>query len=215
MQHSTRMQLPQRRRSVRAARVRATLHMLHTQRLSRSPQTVPINTEAADQTCWSAACAYARRREKRPYLVAGVHNHHAPSGYKPDEAAGHGRALCSRPGAALLNIVASTFKSRETPPARAGLGETFGFEPKVVPPLAKVGWTPVVVPYCSSMRAIIARSRLTSSTNSSTTRSISVCRSRAPRSMLSRRSSVRLPAATLTNICSYNDPCQGWNNNDL
>jgi hypothetical protein len=43
-----------------------------TQKLSRSPQTVPINTGTADQTCWSAACAYARRHEKRPYLVAGV-----------------------------------------------------------------------------------------------------------------------------------------------
>jgi hypothetical protein len=41
---------------------RATFPMLHTQRLSRSPQTVPTNTEAADQNCWSAACAYARRR---------------------------------------------------------------------------------------------------------------------------------------------------------
>ena len=34
----------------------ATLHVLHTQGLSRSPQTVSINTEAADQTFWSA-CA--------------------------------------------------------------------------------------------------------------------------------------------------------------
>ena len=53
------------------ARVYATLHMLHTQALSRSPQTVPINTEAADQTCWSAACAYARSAGRCPYL-AGV-----------------------------------------------------------------------------------------------------------------------------------------------
>ena len=53
-------------------RVHATLPMLHTHGLSRSPQTVPINTEAADQTCWSAACAFATRREKRPYLVAGA-----------------------------------------------------------------------------------------------------------------------------------------------
>jgi hypothetical protein len=61
-----------RNRSVRAAGVGARLRTQHTQGLSRSPQTVPINTEAADQTCWSAPCAYARRREKRPYLVAGV-----------------------------------------------------------------------------------------------------------------------------------------------
>ncbi len=42
------------------------------QELSRTPQTRPTNAEAADQTCWSAACAYATRREKRPYLVAGA-----------------------------------------------------------------------------------------------------------------------------------------------
>jgi hypothetical protein len=71
MHRSARLASPLQNRSVQAARARATLHMLHTQRLSRSPQTVPINAEAADQTCWSAACAYARRREKRLYLVAG------------------------------------------------------------------------------------------------------------------------------------------------
>ncbi len=60
-----------RNRSVRATRAHTTLRRLHAQGLSRSPQTVPINTEAADQTCWSAACAYATRRGKRPYLVAG------------------------------------------------------------------------------------------------------------------------------------------------
>ena len=79
-----------RNRSVRAARVRATLHMLHTHGPSRSPQTVPINAEAADQTRWSAAYAYARRREKRLCLVAGVHDHRAPSGLNPE------RYRCSR-----------------------------------------------------------------------------------------------------------------------
>ena len=54
MQHFARPLQP-RNRSVLAARVRATLPMLHTQGLSRSPQTVPIN-----------------RAEKRPYLVAGA-----------------------------------------------------------------------------------------------------------------------------------------------
>lgn len=72
MHRSARPAYQPRNRSMLAARVRATLHMLHTQELSRSPQIVPINAEAADQTCWSAACAYAKRREKRPYLVAGV-----------------------------------------------------------------------------------------------------------------------------------------------
>ena len=62
----------ERNRSVQAARACATLPMLRTQGLSRSPQTVPINTEAADQTCWSAACAYATRRGNHAYLVAGA-----------------------------------------------------------------------------------------------------------------------------------------------
>jgi len=78
MHRSARPASPSENRSVRAARVRATLHMLHTQGLSRSPPTVPINTEAADQTCWSAACAYARRRQRRPYLVGGVSRHLGP-----------------------------------------------------------------------------------------------------------------------------------------
>ncbi len=102
-----------RNRSVRAARARATLHMQHTQGLSRSPQTVPTNTEAADQTCWSAACAYARRREKRLYLVAGVQDQHAPSGLIPDEAASQSPALCSRLGAALLNVSGRHRESRQ------------------------------------------------------------------------------------------------------
>lgn len=63
--------LAARTRSVSARPCPGALPTLHTQKLSRTPQTVPINTEAADQTCWSAACAYAKRREKRPYLVAG------------------------------------------------------------------------------------------------------------------------------------------------
>ena len=37
--------------------------------LGRTPQTRPINDRPPTNTCWSAACAYARRREKRPYLV--------------------------------------------------------------------------------------------------------------------------------------------------
>jgi hypothetical protein len=40
--------------------------------LSRTPQTRPINDRPPTQTCWSAACAYAKRRGKRPYLVAGA-----------------------------------------------------------------------------------------------------------------------------------------------
>ncbi len=92
MHRSARPERRLRNRSVRAARVRATLHMLHTHGLSRSPQTVPINAEAADQTCWSAACAYARRREKRPYLVAGEPVNWRPLSYEPGDPASPGQA---------------------------------------------------------------------------------------------------------------------------
>ena len=64
------------------------------------------------------------------------------------------------------------------------------------------------MPHCSSRRAITPRSRLTSSTSSSTTRSINVRRSRAPLSMLSKHSSLRLPTAMDTKM-SYPWQCQG------
>jgi hypothetical protein len=86
MQRSARPTLQTRNRSVRAAPGCATLHMLHTQGLSRSPQTVPINAEAAAQTCWSAACADARRREKRLYLVAGEQLNLRAASYEPDDS---------------------------------------------------------------------------------------------------------------------------------
>ena len=65
------------------------LHALHMQKLSRSPQIVPINDKPLTERCWSAACAYARGGRKRRPMVAGVHDHHAPSGPKPDITAGH------------------------------------------------------------------------------------------------------------------------------
>ncbi len=79
MQRFTRLTSRSRMRSVRAARARATLHVLHMQGLSRSPQTVPINTKAADHTYWSAAYAYATRHEKHLYLVAGALRRRAES----------------------------------------------------------------------------------------------------------------------------------------
>ena len=78
-----------------AIRVRATLLMLHTHGLSRSPQTDPINTEAADQTCWAAACAYAATRQKRPYLVAGVQYHDAPFGLQTRRNRWSGSCACA------------------------------------------------------------------------------------------------------------------------
>ena len=98
-----------------------------TRRRSGSPQTVPVNTEAADQTRWSATFAYARRRGKRPYLAAGVHDYRAPSGLKPDIIVGHESALCSRPGAALLTTP-SRLEPRETACAPA--------------PVTRSGWIP-------------------------------------------------------------------------
>ena len=48
---------------------------VHTQKLSRTPQIVPINDKPPTENCWSAACAYARAGRKRRPMVAG-----APSG---------------------------------------------------------------------------------------------------------------------------------------
>ncbi len=42
-----------------------------TQELSRTPQTRPINDKPPTQTCWSAACAYARGSQNRQPMVAG------------------------------------------------------------------------------------------------------------------------------------------------
>ena len=49
------------------------------------------------------------------HIVAGVQDHDAPSGSKPDNMLVTGLALCSSPGVALLNVGASEGKSRETP----------------------------------------------------------------------------------------------------
>jgi len=72
--------LAARTRSVSARPCPGALPTLHTQKLSRTPQTRPINDRPPTQTCWSAACAYAKRREKRPYLVAGVQDHRTSIG---------------------------------------------------------------------------------------------------------------------------------------
>ena len=64
--------LAARTRSVSARPCPGALPTLHTQKLSRTPQTRPINDRPPTQTCWSAACAYAERREQRRYLVAGA-----------------------------------------------------------------------------------------------------------------------------------------------
>jgi len=85
---SARPALWPRNRSMQSANVCATLHGLHTQELSRSPQTVPINTEAADQTCWSAACAYARSAKNARTWWRGSRANLRPSGSPFAESAG-------------------------------------------------------------------------------------------------------------------------------
>ena len=80
---------------------------------------VPTNTEAADQTCWSAACAYATRRGKRPYLVAG-----ALSGIEPPDPPraqtcwSRGLHYATAWALALLNIRRLSSKSPGTPAPR-------------------------------------------------------------------------------------------------
>jgi hypothetical protein len=98
-----------------------------TQELSRTPQTRPINDRPPTQTCWSAACAYAKRRRKRLYLVAGVHDHRATSGLGPDEPAGQGAAAYSRPGGCPTQCRSGAAESRETPRR----GRTFGYMTRV------------------------------------------------------------------------------------
>jgi len=101
------------------------------QELSRTPQTHPISGRSPTQTWWSAACAYARRRESLRHLVAEVRGQHAPSGYRPDVGAGRGPALCSRLGGCPTQVGPYVPMSRETPQR----GCTFGInDPKVRSP---------------------------------------------------------------------------------
>ena len=72
MQRSNTACLDARIRSVRARACPGAPPFCPTHELSRAPQTRPINDKPPTQTCWSAACAYAERREKRRYLVAGA-----------------------------------------------------------------------------------------------------------------------------------------------
>ncbi len=71
MQRSKAAHLYARNRSVSARSCHGAPPSCRMQKLSRTLQIVPINDKPPTQTCWSAACAYAKRREKRRYLVAG------------------------------------------------------------------------------------------------------------------------------------------------
>ena len=79
----------------------ATPHMLHMQGLRMSPQTVPINPEAADQTCWSA--------HRAPVLGGGEYTEVSPVEYEDDER---------RP--ALLELPSRRHINGHTKPARKG-----------------------------------------------------------------------------------------------
>lgn len=52
-------------------------------RIARDNPKVTLVIDDVLPPCWSAACAYARRRVMRPYLVAGVHDHRATLGFRP------------------------------------------------------------------------------------------------------------------------------------
>ncbi len=122
-------QPPPRNRSVRATHVRVTLHGLHTQGLSRSPQTVRTNTEAADHTCWSAACAYADwEARKTPVLGGGgsgpVQDHRVQD---PTKAMVTVLALCSRLGGCPTQYCRTEGRTRE--PCRCVTGFAFRSPP--------------------------------------------------------------------------------------
>ena len=69
-------------RSVRAARARATLRRLHTQGLSRSPLTVPMNTEAADQHAGQRPVHTQRGVRNAHTWWRGLDLNQRPSGYE-------------------------------------------------------------------------------------------------------------------------------------
>ncbi len=77
------------------------------QELSRTPQTRPTNDRPPTQTCWSAACAYARRRGKCLYLEAMVAagEPREPGTDNPNDAkgAGHLAVHMQHLARALLN----------------------------------------------------------------------------------------------------------------
>ncbi len=84
MQRLLAAHLDARTRSVSARPCHGTPPFCPMQELSRTPQTRPINDKPPTQTCCSAACAYAKRRDKRRYLVAGAPSHFEPP--SPPEA---------------------------------------------------------------------------------------------------------------------------------
>jgi len=70
-------------------------------RLDKAPRKrpdKPVDISGAPiQTCWSGECAYAKGREEPDELVAGVHDHRARSGFKPDVTAAHGACTMQPP----------------------------------------------------------------------------------------------------------------------
>ncbi len=71
VQRSNAASLERRTRSVPARSCPGAPPFCPMRELSRTPQTRPTNDKPPTHTCWSAACAYAKWRKKRPYLVAG------------------------------------------------------------------------------------------------------------------------------------------------
>jgi hypothetical protein len=72
----------------------------------------------------------SRRSAKGPptrcFLVAGVHDHQAPSGYKPTKLLFMASALCSGPGAGLLKYARCQVKVPRNALCMPELTETFG-----------------------------------------------------------------------------------------
>ena len=118
------------------------------QELSRTPQTYPINDRSPSQTCWSTACAYAKRREKRRYLVAGVQDHRTTVGLKTRRSRWSAPALCSCIGQAPTQHLAVPSMGPEKPPTSV-VASHYLLEVVVVLHLilrCPRGWTLFVVP---------------------------------------------------------------------
>ena len=97
------------------------------QKLSRTPQTRPINDRPPTQTCWSAACAYAERHEKRRYQWwRGLRGFEPRRDLNHPKGAGSGAVPMQPPGRCTTQYRPSAVRV----PRNSEPGSTFGFQPE-------------------------------------------------------------------------------------
>jgi len=107
------------------------LHGAGMQKLNRSREEAPINPDLRcrleRETAGQAPVPYTRDTPTSVSMVAGVHDHRAPSGSRPDIAAGH--RACTMQLSRRSTTQCRRFhvlKSRETPPGIPCPVATFG-----------------------------------------------------------------------------------------